>query len=76
MIFPNNNNISWLIQTMRFKKNPFNLFIFLLFLCLTSFSVKAKELPTRSFCIFDPIGEKGPAYVGLQGSRVRMGSFT
>jgi hypothetical protein len=65
MIFPNNNNISWLIQTMRFKKNPFNLFIFLLFLCLTSFSVKAKELPTRSFCIFDPIGEKGPAYQGM-----------
>lgn len=25
----------------------------------------AKDLPTRSFCVFDPIGEKGPAYQGM-----------
>lgn len=36
----------------------------------TSFSVwvpqsVANELPSRTFCVFDPIGEKGPAYQGM-----------
>jgi hypothetical protein len=50
---------------MHFNKRPFHLFIFLLNLCLTSASIQAADLPTRSFCIFDPIGEKGPAYQGM-----------
>lgn len=27
--------------------------------------VQAEELPTRTFCVFDPIGVKGPAYQGM-----------
>lgn len=50
---------------MHFTKQRPNLFILLLSLCLTSMTIQAKELPTRSFCIFDPIGEKGPAYQGM-----------
>ena len=50
---------------MHFTKQHPNLFILLLSLCLTSMTIQAKELPTRSFCIFDPIGEKGPAYQGM-----------
>jgi hypothetical protein len=50
---------------MYFKQQLSSLFMFLLCLCLTSFSIQAQELPTRSFCIFDPIGEKGPAYQGM-----------
>jgi hypothetical protein len=50
---------------MYFNTRPFHLFIFLLNLCLMSASIQAAELPTRSFCIFDPIGEKGPAYQGM-----------
>jgi hypothetical protein len=46
------------------KQYP-NLFLYLLCLCLASFSLQAKELPTRSFCVFDPIGAKGPAYQGM-----------
>ena len=37
-------------------------FIFLLSLFST---VQANELPTRTFCVFDPIGVKGPAYQGM-----------
>ncbi len=42
-----------------------NPFIFLLCLLLSSFTLQAKELPTRTFCVFDPIGVKGPAYQGM-----------
>jgi hypothetical protein len=65
MMFVNNNDPKWLIKTMHFTKQRSNLFMLLLSLCLTSVTVQAKELPTRSFCIFDPIGEKGPAYQGM-----------
>ena len=40
-------------------------FIFLFWLLLSSFSLQAQELPTRTFCVFDPIGVKGPAYQGM-----------
>jgi hypothetical protein len=40
-------------------------FILLLLLFFSSFSLQAKELPTRTFCVFDPIGVKGPAYQGM-----------
>jgi hypothetical protein len=65
IIAPNNNDPKWLIITMRFIRHFSPPFFFLLCLCLTSLSVQAKELPTRSFCVFDPIGEKGPAYQGM-----------
>ena len=39
---------------------------FLLSLLLTTFqTAQAEELPTRTFCVFDPIGVKGPAYQGM-----------
>lgn len=50
---------------MHHKHHYPNLFSFILCLVLTSMSTQAKELPTRSFCVFDPIGEKGPAYQGM-----------
>jgi hypothetical protein len=50
---------------MRFIRHFSPPFFFLLCLCLTSLSIQAKELPTRSFCVFDPIGEKGTAYQGM-----------
>lgn len=28
-------------------------------------AAKAKDLPTLKFCVFDPIGDKGPAYQGM-----------
>jgi len=40
------------------------LLILIFFLSLIS-TVQAKELPTRTFCVFDPIGVKGPAYQGM-----------
>ncbi len=40
--------------------------IFLLSLISTvQAKAQAKELPTRTFCVFDPIGVKGPAYQGM-----------
>ncbi|CCK75162.1 conserved hypothetical protein [Oleispira antarctica RB-8] len=50
---------------MHLIKQFSTLFLLLLSLCFASFSIHAQELPTRSFCIFDPIGEKGPAYQGM-----------
>jgi len=50
---------------MSFKMKTTNTLLYLLCLCLASFSLLAKELPTRSFCVFDPIGAKGPAYQGM-----------
>jgi hypothetical protein len=50
---------------MSFKMKTTNTLLYLLCLCLASFSLQAKELPTRSFCVFDPIGAKGPAYQGM-----------
>lgn len=40
------------------------LFLFFFLLSWVSTS-QAKELPTRTFCVFDPIGVKGPAYQGM-----------
>jgi hypothetical protein len=35
-------------------------------LILSAFtSAQASDLPTRTFCVFDPIGVKGPAYQGM-----------
>jgi len=49
------------IQTL--YSNPFTYFLILL---LSIFSTaQASELPTRTFCVFDPIGVKGPAYQGM-----------
>jgi hypothetical protein len=64
MMRVNNNDPKRLIKTMHFK-HPLHLFSFILCLLLASISIQAKELPTRSFCVFDPIGEKGPAYQGM-----------
>lgn len=50
---------------MNMIKRYFTSFLYLLCLSLASISLQAKELPTRSFCVFDPIGEKGPAYQGM-----------
>ena len=50
---------------MHFTKYLPKRLLILLSLCLSSISIQAEELPTRSFCIFDPIGEKGPAYQGM-----------
>jgi len=52
-------------KNMSIKKQYTNYLLYLLCLCFTSFTLQAKDLPTRSFCIFDPIGEKGPAYQGM-----------
>ena len=48
--------------------NPLHskLCIYLFSLVLSAFtSVQASEMPTRTFCVFDPIGVKGPAYQGM-----------
>lgn len=40
--------------------------VFLFSLLLSIFqTAQASELPTRTFCVFDPIGVKGPAYQGM-----------
>lgn len=53
-------------KRMRIRTLPLTLFTSLLVLLLTSFNVvQASELPTRTFCVFDPIGVKGPAYQGM-----------
>lgn len=52
-------------KNMFHKKQYTNPFLYLLCLCLASFTLQAKDLPTRSFCVFDPIGAKGPAYQGM-----------
>ena len=36
-----------------------------LMIVATLTQVQAEELPTRTFCVFDPIGVKGPAYQGM-----------
>jgi len=43
--------------------NPFT--YFLIFLLSIFSTTQASELPTRTFCVFDPIGVKGPAYQGM-----------
>lgn len=52
-------------KTMHITKQLSNQFLFLLCLLIASVSLQAKELPTRTFCVFDPIGVKGPAYQGM-----------
>ncbi|OUS35070.1 hypothetical protein A9R00_12245 [Oleispira antarctica] len=43
-----------------------NFFTYAAILLLSVFSAaQASELPTRTFCVFDPIGVKGPAYQGM-----------
>ena len=43
-----------------------NLFTYFFILLLSlSTTAQANELPTRTFCVFDPIGVKGPAYQGM-----------
>jgi hypothetical protein len=49
------------IQTL--YSNPFT--YFLIFLLSIFSTAQASELPTRTFCVFDPIGVKGPAYQGM-----------
>jgi TRAP-type C4-dicarboxylate transport system substrate-binding protein len=48
------------------KNRHFTTSAFLLSLLLSVFqTAQATDFPTRTFCVFDPIGEKGPAYQGM-----------
>jgi len=50
----------------KIKHSPPLLLICIFFLSLISTAqAQVKELPTRTFCVFDPIGVKGPAYQGM-----------
>jgi hypothetical protein len=48
------------------KKLHSKSYTFFFILLLSAFtSAQASELPHRTFCVFDPIGVKGPAYQGM-----------
>jgi hypothetical protein len=47
-------------------KNLHSLFATLFLMLISTLTeIQAKELPNRTFCVFDPIGVKGPAYQGM-----------
>lgn len=50
-------------NTMNKKLHSF--LITLLFLVISTGHAQAADLPTRTFCVFDPIGDKGPAFQSM-----------